>query len=139
MTGEGQSRVKLHPKDGDGSLKGSDLPSSRMSGAGRLVMSCLREISRAWVFVRGQADLPSTTPGDDVVQCQIDVAHRVLPVTSVTGEGKGAVISVGLGLRNELENVIEIDIPQKRPEYAALRDAGVDGLLAGSVAVDHHP
>ena len=57
-------------------------------------------------FVWGQGDLPAITPGCDCLQCIVDTVHSVLPVMLVTCKGESAVISVCLGFRDELENVI---------------------------------
>ena len=112
MAGEGNSCVDFNLKNGDKALGGRVLPSSWILGAGRLEMSCLREMSSTWFFFRSQYDLPACASGYDVFQCHVDAVHCVLPVLSVTGEGKGAVTSVSMGLGDKLQNVIEIDIPQ---------------------------
>ncbi|KAG0693201.1 hypothetical protein GWK47_027588 [Chionoecetes opilio] len=62
-------------------------------GAGRLAMSCLREISRAWVLSEARLTCHRLLQVTMLSNARVYAAHRVLPVTSVAGEGKGAVIS----------------------------------------------
>ena len=61
-------------------------------------------------FVRGQANLPPSTPCSNSLQRVVDALDGVPPVVPVTSKGDGAVVSVSMGLRDELENVVEINI-----------------------------
>ncbi|KAG0715263.1 hypothetical protein GWK47_012343 [Chionoecetes opilio] len=127
MTGEGQSRVKLTPRMCRWISKGSRYAlKHRMSVLGRFgdVLLC-GEIRRASGLSEARSDLPyGTTPGDRCVQCQVDAAHSVLPVRLSPGGRQWVPSSAyGLALRKS-GNVIEIDIPQKRPENVPCGDAG---------------
>lgn len=92
-------------------------------------MSCSPAGSPAQSCLRGHAYRRSVELGFYLVrlvtvctrtclQTLVDVVDCVLPFASIVS--KGAVVCVGLGLWDEIQNVSKIVIPQEKAEYAAM-------------------
>lgn len=85
----------------------------------------VQELCLFWV----ECNLLPSAPECNIFQNHIYPAHSGLAVFSVAGEAQSAVISVYLCLRDQLQYVTELDIPQMGLKDITLRPANINRVL----------